>query len=270
MNWIRKFFAFREQSDGDVVKPFLDHLEDLRWTVLKMAFSIIGGMIIAFYFSKRLIHIIEAPLAAIDPKLVGRLQVFGVAEGFMITLKLAFYSGIVLSFPLLLFFAAEFVLPALSRKEKKLLIPAIGGGFALFGFGVLASYYYVLPHTLKFFFAYNIDMGFENNWRAGEYFSIVTHLTLACGLLCELPVAVLALSAIGMVSFKLLSTTRPYAMTLIMILVAVVSPTPDPFTFLALSIPGIAIYEVCIWLVWLIEKRKQKQQLADAAVDGGL
>ena len=265
MNWLRKFFAFREQSDGDIVKPFLEHLEDLRWMVVKMALSVIVGMIIAFYFSKELIHIIEAPLAAIDPKLVGNLQVFGAMEGFMITLKLAFYSGIVLSFPLLMYFAAEFVLPALSRQEKKMLIPAIGGGFVLFGLGVLASYYYVLPHTLKFFFAYNIEMGFENNWRAGEYFSLVTQLTLACGLLCELPVAVLSLSALGLVSYKLLSTTRPYAVTLIMILVAVVSPTPDPFTFLALSLPGIAIYELCIWLVWLMERRKRNKELSTAA-----
>jgi sec-independent protein translocase protein TatC len=264
MNWLRKFFAFREQSDGDVVKPFLEHLEDLRWTVVKMVLSIIVGMIVAFSFSKQLIAIIEAPLAAIDPALVGNLQVFGAVEGFMITLKLSFYSGIVLSFPLLLFFAAEFVLPALSRQEKKLLIPAIAGGFVLFGFGVLASYYYVLPHTLKFFFAYNVDMGFQNNWRAGEYFSLVTHLTLACGLLCELPVAILSLSALGLVSYKLLSTTRPYAFTLIMILVAVVSPTPDPFTFLALSLPGVAIYEICIWLVWLIERRKRRVEVADA------
>ncbi len=265
MNWLRKFFAFREQADGDVVKPFLEHLEDLRWTVVKMALAIIVGMIVSFYFSKQLIRIIEAPLAAIDPKLVGNLVVLGAVEGFMITLRLAFYCGIVLSFPLLLFFAAEFVLPALSRKEKKLLIPIIGGGFILFGLGVLASYYFILPQTLKFFFAYNVEAGFKNEWRAGEYFSFVTHLTLACGLLCELPVAVLGLSAVGMVSYKLLSTTRPYAVTLIMILVAVVSPTPDPFTFLTLSLPVVAIYEVCIWLVWLMEKRKRNRDLTDVA-----
>jgi sec-independent protein translocase protein TatC len=80
-----------------------------------------------------------------------------------------------------------------------------------------------------------------------------------------LPVAVLSLSALGLVSYKLLSTTRPYAVTLIMILVAVVSPTPDPFTFFALSVPGIAIYELCIWLVWLMERRKRNKEISDAA-----
>jgi sec-independent protein translocase protein TatC len=181
----------------------------------------------------------------------------GVTEGFMISLTLAFYSGIVLSFPLLLFFAAEFVLPALTRQEKKLLVPGLGVGFVLFGTGVWLAYHFILPLTLKWFHNYSVKiMDFETTWQARDYYSFVTHLTIACGLLAEMPIAVLGLAFMGLVTAKLLRSTRAYAYTLILILVAVISPTPDPMTFMIMAGPVLAIYELCIWLVWFMERKR--------------
>lgn len=256
MTWLSKFlrklFSIREQQEADVVKPFLDHLEDLRVTLFKMAFSLAIGMVIALYFNQVLMDLVTRPLTVHGLKLVTG----GLPDGFMITLKLAFYAGIVLSFPMLLYFAAEFVLPALTRKEKRMLLPGILVGFLLFGVGVVISYQYVLPRTIGWFVDYNRRHGFDVLPLAAQYFALVTHLTLACGLLCELPIVIITLALLGIVSYRLLANTRAYAIILIGILIAILSPSPDPVTFLTLSLPVMAIYEMCIWIVWLIERRK--------------
>ncbi|MEK0444683.1 MAG: Sec-independent protein secretion pathway component TatC [Verrucomicrobiota bacterium] len=262
MNWfLRKFFQFREKSQGDVVKPFLDHLEDLRWTAVKMGVSLVLGMVLAFFYVQDISAIVRRPLE----ELVGKdpLIVLGVTDAFMISLQLAFYSGLVLSFPLLVYFLAEFVLPALTTKERRILMPSISVGFVLFAAGAVASYYLVLPMTLKWFRDYAQSMGLDPRWQARDYFGFVTHLTIACGLLCELPVGVLGLAALRLVTFPLLSKTRPYAIVAILMLVAVISPTPDPFTFLALAAPVVAIYEGCIWLVWLMDRRRAREEAGE-------
>ena len=119
MNWLRKIFQFREQTQGDVAKPFLDHLEDLRWTVVKMAASLGVAMMASFFFVKDITAILRRPLEQIQGN--EPLITLGVTDAFMISLQLAFYAGIVLSFPFLLHFLAEVVLPALTSQERRIL-----------------------------------------------------------------------------------------------------------------------------------------------------
>src|ERR1700694_1789254 len=104
---LRDIFKFREP--GEAAKPFLEHLEDLRWTIVKMAITLVAAMIICFAFRSTLVHVMQAPLHDIDPK-IGALRAMGVTDSIVISFRLAFYAGIVLSFPLLLYFLAEFVL----------------------------------------------------------------------------------------------------------------------------------------------------------------
>src|SRR4051794_2757457 len=265
MNFLRKLFSFREQrqsrtepgSDdehsGDVVKPFLDHLEDLRKTLFKMAFVIATGMIAAFFFRNQLMELVLAPLQHLG------IEAFSLdlITPFMLSMKLSFYAGIVLSFPFLLYFAAEFVLPALTRKERRMLLPGVLVGFVLFACGVVIAYLFILPRTLEWMQGYAKSMGLEaNRVEIGKHFSLVTNLCLACGFLCEVPIIVIALALMGMVSYELLARTRAYAMTLILIVVAIIAPTPDPIMFITLSVPVLVIYEGCIWIVKLIERKR--------------
>src|SRR4051812_2847481 len=118
MTWLTKFFKFREKSDGEVIKPFLDHMEDLRWTIIKMVVVQGLAMVIAFWFRTDLIHLLRTPLAKVDPELPGKLITNGIPDSFMISLELAFFAGIAMAFPFLVFFIAEFVLPALTRQER--------------------------------------------------------------------------------------------------------------------------------------------------------
>ena len=262
MLWLNKllqtFFNFREKSDGDVVKPFLDHMEDLRWTLLRMLMSLVAGMIVAFTFVGRLMELLRIPLRAVDPGLEAKLIVHGITDSFMIPLELAFFAGIVFSLPLLIYFLASFILPALTRKEKRFLLPGILTSTLLFLAGTTASYKLVLPHTLKFFYDYANANHLNVLWTWRDYLSFSTWMTIGLGLLCQMPIVVIALSLLGLIDYKLLSSTRLYAYTCIMILAAIVAPSPDPVTFFCFGLPMIALYEACIWIVWGIDRRKAR------------
>src|SRR6266481_10227585 len=110
---LRDIFKFRDVPESETSKPFLEHLEDLRWTVVKMAIVLLAAMIVCFLFRHTLVTVMQAPLHDTDPQ-VGALKALGITDSIVISFHLAFYAGIVLSFPLLLFFLAEFVLPALT------------------------------------------------------------------------------------------------------------------------------------------------------------
>jgi len=264
MNWLSKLlskvFKIREHSDGDVIKPFLEHMEDLRWTLLKMGSTLIFAMIIAFLYRNDLMRILQAPLADVDPDLPRQLVVHDIAGAFMLSIKMSFQAGIVIAFPFLVFFLADFVLPALTRQEKKYLFPGIAAGTLLFCAGVAIAYFYILPQTIRFFYDYTKAMGLQQMWTWTSYASMFTWLTIGFGLLCELPVVVIALALLRIVNYKLLAATRSYAITLIFILAAVIAPTPDPATLLFLAVPIVILYESCIWIVWLLDRRRKKNE----------
>ena len=117
---LRDIFKFRNPPETETSKPFLEHLEDLRWTIVKMALTLGVAMIVCFAFRSTLVRIIQAPLNHLGSE-VGTLKALGITDSIVISFHLAFYAGIVLSFPLLLYFLAEFVLPALTVVEKRFL-----------------------------------------------------------------------------------------------------------------------------------------------------
>src|SRR5438552_14429834 len=230
---LRDIFKFRDLPEGETSKPFLEHLEDLRWTIVKMAITLAVAMIVCFAFRSVLVRVMQAPLHDIDQR-IGALKALGITYSIVTSFHLAFYAGIVLSFPLLLYFAAEFVLPALTAVEKRFLLPAIGVSFALFLFGVLVSYFWLLPKTILFFFRDTESLGWAPAWTVQQYYSFVTRFTIGFGLAFELPVVVLALVRFGLVTYKFMARTRVYAIVLIFILATIITPTPDILTLIAL------------------------------------
>src|ERR1700736_219008 len=155
---LRDIFKFRELPEGETSKPFLEHLEDLRWTIVKMAITLVAAMVICFAFRSTLVRVMQAPMHEVDPQ-VGALRALGITDSFVISFHLAFYAGIVLSFPLLLYFLAEFVLPALTAMERRFLFPAIAVSFGLFLLGVLVCYFWLLPKMILFFFRDTQSLG---------------------------------------------------------------------------------------------------------------
>lgn len=256
------------REENDTPKPFLQHLEELRNMFIKMAVTLIACMMGSLYFRKTLVTLVQEPLKKVDPTLVGRLQTLGVADSMTISFQLAFYAGIIISFPFLLFYLAQFVIPALTRKEKKYVFPGIAIGFGLFLTGVSLCYFFILPQTLAFFFKDAQSLDWTPTWTVREYFSFVTHMTIAFGLTFELPVVVLGLVGMGIISYDFMARTRPYAVILLLVLAAIIAPTPDVLTFLSMGTPMCLLYESCIWLAWIIDrKRKKPEEKRDLEVD---
>ncbi|HST31660.1 MAG TPA: twin-arginine translocase subunit TatC [Chthoniobacterales bacterium] len=256
---LRDIFKFRDLPESETSKPFLEHLEDLRWTVVKMALAIFGAMIVCLLFRQALVGVMQVPLRGLDPQ-VGALKALGITDSIVISFHLAFYAGIVLSFPLLLYFLAGFVLPALTAVEKRFLFPAIIGSFGLFLLGVMIAYWWILPKTILFFFRDTQSLGWAPTWTVQQYYSFVTKFVLGFGLAFELPVVVLALVYFGLITYKFMARTRPYAVVLIFILAAIIAPTPDLLTLIAMALPMALLYESCIWIAWVMERRANRSR----------
>jgi sec-independent protein translocase protein TatC len=185
-------------------------------------------------------------------------------EGFMLSMSLSFVAGIVLSFPLLLYFILQFILPGLHSHEKRVMWPAITIGFGLFLMGASFAYFLVLPKTLLFFYNWSGDMGISNDWRIGEYISFATQFTLLFGASFELPVVVMVFVKLGLLTYETMSKTRSYAIVAIFIAAAVLTPTPDIPTMLLMASPMIVLYEICIWLAYFDRKKARIREEQEA------
>ena len=270
MRWkLSDIFKFREGASPDATKPFLDHLEDLRWVIVKMAVALGAAMMFSFLFRFQLVRILQWPLQKIDPNLLKTLVSLGVADSLTISFQLAFYAGIVLAFPFLIYFAGEFVLPALTPHEKKAMLPAVLVGFGLFLGGVVFSYFFVLPPTLRFFFHDAQSMQWTPTWTVRDYFSFVTQACVGFGVAFELPVVILVLIRLGVVSTALLKRTRAYAFLLIFVAAAFLAPTPDAVSMAMMGTPMYLLYEACIVVGGFIEKKRKREQEAALAPGTG-
>ena len=249
-----RLFEFREQPDE--AKPFLDHIEDLRRTLIKVFVALGLGMTLCFAFRGQLASVVQAPLAQVAPDRAANLQALGVADSFTISLELAFYGGIVVSFPFILYFLAEFVLPALTPSEKRILMPSAMVGFGLFLVGVAFCYFWVLPSALAFFFNDAKAMNWQPMWTVREYYSFATQMVIAFGLAFELPLVVLVLVKLGILDRATLQRTRAFAIVVIFIAAAIITPTSDVVTLVLMGGPMYALYELCIVIAWFIEKKR--------------
>ncbi len=211
-----------------------------------------------------LILLEKQPSAALNAKgSVVYMQSLKPTETFMLAIKLSIFAGIIISFPFLLYFILQFVIPGLKENERKALWPAMIIGFGLFLLGVFFCYFLVLPKALDFFFTYSAGMGVENEWRIGDYITFTTQFTLIFGLAFELPVVVMALVKMGLLSYQTMSNTRSYAVLTIFLVGAIITPTGDALTLSLLAVPMCLLYEMCIWLAYF----NQKKELAAEALE---
>jgi len=191
------------------------------------------------------------------------LRFFKPGEGFNLSMKLSLYAGIVVGFPLLLYFLLEFIVPGLRPEERRLLWPSLVVGFGLFLTGVLFAYTVVTPNALRFLYHYDLSLGGTTEYRFTDYASFVVQFTLIFGLCFELPVIVYALNKLGILSYELMKNTRSYAIVIIVVIAALLTPTTDLINLSLLAVPMVFLYEMSIWIAYFHDKAVKKRELAE-------
>src|SRR5687768_13869249 len=236
--------------------PFLDHLEELRWRIIWSLGALVIGLILGFVIVVKfqLIRILQQPIA---PYLLNTKLVYtNPADPFSISLSAAITVGIIIASPVIIYQVWAFLSPALHRHEKKVVIPVILGAVVLFVAGVALAYFFVLPLTLKFLMNFQVE-SLQPMITAAGYFGFVMTLALTFGAAFELPVLVLALSALGLVTPKFLAKFRPYALILAFLVSAIVTPGDIFIATLALTAPLYLLYELSIWLAVIIFRKRE-------------
>jgi sec-independent protein translocase protein TatC len=258
---LHTLFSFREQEDES--KPFMDHLGDLRVMIIRMAVVLLITTIGAFFFRDFLAAVIQRPLMIVDPSRMNSLQSLGVADSMTISLQLAFYAGMVMAFPLLTLFLAQFLFPALKPSERKILLPIALFALLLFITGISFAYFIVLPGTLEFFFKDAKAMKWTPMWTVREYYSFTTQFLIAFGVAFEMPMVVLALVKLGFLTAEKLRKTRSVAIIAIFTLAAFITPSPDFVTYLLMGGPMVVLYEICILLARWVEPKAGACEISD-------
>jgi sec-independent protein translocase protein TatC len=180
---------------------------------------------------------------------------------FFSSMSLAFYGAILFSSPVIFFFLAQFILPALKVREKKYVLRAAAVGVGLFLAGVAFSYFFVMARALKFAEWWARWMGVKvPEWRAETYFSFVTKFLIGMGLGFELPVVLLALVKIGVLDYQKLSALRRYMVVINLVLGALLT-TPEVFTQIVMAVVLQLLFEISVWIAWYWERRDRKRAL---------
>lgn len=227
-----------------------DHLEELRWRILKSLASIIIMSILTFNFANYLVEILIKPATQINSDL--NLQVLTIQGMFLLKWNLSIICGIILSLPVITVQVWKFLSPGLYNKEKKILVPLILTAFICFILGGIFAYKVILPFSLDFF-ASMITADIQNNFSINYYFSFVLTLMIGAGLIFELPVASFLFSSIGIINPEFLRTYRREAIAVTIILSAIITP-PDPISLIIMSIPILVLYEISIAVSWFANK----------------
>ncbi len=234
----------------DRPQTILSHLEELRWRVFKCFIGIVVAGAVAFIFADPLRVILEAPFHAAVPE--AEFQTFDPTEKWGVWMRIGLFGGVILASPVLLYQIWAFVNPALTKKERNWALPVVSALVVLFVAGVVFGYW-TLPRGLEFLLGVFPDV--ENNLRLGSYYSFTLRYLIAFGVAFLYPVFLFAAAAFGVISSEQLARWRRWAILVIVVAAAVITPSGDAFTLLVLSVPLYAMYEATYWLVRLLLKR---------------
>lgn len=220
----------------------VEHLDELRSRIIVCAAAFGVALALCFWQNHLLLDIAAGPLPGAHKELL----TFGVAEPFTITLTVAVYGAIVLSLPVLIYQVYAYVLPAFSDTERRVLLPILLLAPLLFCAGVAFAYYVVMPAAVKFLLNFN-DSQFNVQVRARDYYGFFSTTMIAGGVIFQLPLAILAVTRLGIVSVAQLRSNRRYAYLVIAVLAAAL-PGVDPVSMLIEMVPLLVLYELSILL----------------------
>lgn len=235
---------------ADRPQSILSHLEELRWRLVKIAIAVVAAGAVAVIFADQITTLLEAPFDRAAPD--SSLQTLAVGEQWGVLMRIGLFGGIILASPVVLYQAWAFVNPALTSGERKWAVPIVAALVVLFVGGV-AFGYWSLPRGLEFLL--DIFPGVETDLQIGQYYSFTLRFLLAFGLAFLYPVFLFAAAAAHVITAEQLARGRRWAIVLIVIGAALITPSGDAFTLLILSLPLYLMYEATYWLVRLTLRR---------------
>lgn len=226
---------------------FFDHLEELRQRIFVSLIAVLLSAIACFAFVKTIVAWLEVPAQGV------KFLQLAPGEFFFVSIQVAGYTGIILAAPVILYQIVQFVLPGLTRKERRFLAPVVFGSSILFFAGLAFAYYVLIPAALKFFIGYGGDV-VEQLWSIDKYFKFILLLMFSTGLAFQIPVIQLLLGMLGIVSSQQMLSGWRIVILASLILGAVITPSTDPLTQSLLGGAVLMLYFGGIGMVKLIGK----------------
>lgn len=238
-----------EKLSNDVEMSFSEHVEEFRQ---RLFFSLIMFLIISvgcFYFLDTVVEIVKSPAVGV------KFFQFAPGEYFFTSIKLVFYCGLILSSPIFIYQVLLFLVPGMTYKEQKLLIPVLISSYILFSMGLFFSYKVLIPSALKFFISYGANV-VDPLWSFEQYFEFFSFLAFTCGLGFQIPIIELVLCITNIVKPQALLNSWRYVVLGSTILAAILTPTVDPLTQLFLSVAFLGLYFTGYLLAVVIKKQQ--------------
>jgi sec-independent protein translocase protein TatC len=242
---------WRKAIGSDDKLPFTDHLDELRHRLIISLVAVGLGFAVSYAFSQQILLLLQRPMPT-------RLIFIAPTEAFFVNLKVAFYAGLFLSIPLILFQVWKFVAPGLYEHERRYSYPFLIISTVLFLIGGVFAYAVILPIALHFLISQGGEL-WQPNITLSNYLSFCMRLILAAGLIFEFPVLMYFLAKLGIITPAFLVANRKYAILVAFVISAVLTP-PDVFSQILLAIPLFLLFEVSIF----VAKRVAPRQDADA------
>ena len=241
--------------------PFLDHLEELRWSILWSIVAVVLGTVIGFVIviKSNAVEFLLRPVRAASGNENLELIFLSPADPFFVSLRLAIYLGVLLAFPILVYQVWSFLSPALEKTEKRAIVPALYLGLVLFMGGVALAYFAALPVTLEFFQGFLIS-SLEPQLEINATLSFIVRMLIAFGVVFELPIVIMVLSALGLVTPAFLRSKRRHAVVLITVLASFITPGDAITLTIMMMLPLVLLYEFGIFLSVGIYRRKKKAE----------
>ena len=231
---------------------FLEHLEELRWRLIKSIVAILLGGMISFLLIEEILQFLISPIK--DLSNPPDLQVLKVQGMFMIKWGVALLGGLILAIPVLTYQLAKFIGPGLHNNEKKVMFPLVFFSYLAFLIGIIFAFEVLIPYSLNFFNSMGM-VEVKNNFSINYYFSFITMLLLGSGIIFELPIIVFILSSMGILTPAFMRHYRRHSIVTILILSAFITP-PDPISLIFMSIPLAILYEISIGVSWMVKRNK--------------